>query len=61
MIESRVIPSRIAPGGGVTSLPRRTTKMFSPVHSATMPCPSSMIASSNPRRSDSVFASTEFG
>jgi hypothetical protein len=45
--ESRVTPSS-APddSGGVTSAPSLTTKMFSPVHSATNPCELSRMASS---------------
>ena len=42
-----VMPSSApADSGGVISLPWRATKMFSPVHSDTMPARFSMIASS---------------
>ena len=42
-----VMPSSApADVGGVSTVPLRTTKMFSPVHSATSPFGASMIASS---------------
>jgi|GEM_PF-5433713 len=46
MIELRVMPSRMFAPGGVLGLPFFTTNRFSPVHSATKPRGSSMIASS---------------
>ena len=47
-IVSRVMPPRMLITGGVVMTPRRTTKMFSPVPSATSPFVSSMMASSKP-------------
>ena len=55
-----VIPSRApADSGGVSTIPLRFTKMFSPVHSATRPLGASMIASSYPALRASTLASDE--
>ena len=53
-----VMPSSApADSGGLSSLPWRATKTFSPVHSDTMPAPFSMIASSYPALRASTLAS----
>ena len=46
--------------GGVTRTPSRTMKMFSPVHSLTLPSGASRIASSYPALIASTLASEEF-
>ncbi len=58
--DARVMPSRIpAPTGGVETTPSRTTKMFSPDPSETMPSSVSITASSYPVRRASCLARIE--
>src|ERR1035437_3063051 len=56
---SRVMPARIDVCGVVLTRPPRTMKIFSPLHSATYPSTSSIIASSYPPRRASTAARIE--